>query len=102
MYFAQLLQNEYFYLFQVNNIVGEYVHVQCFIPVTKKDPTRFYLEEKEITLHASRIEEYDHPMTEVMDYNGPNPKRRRIYRQVHSGETGVRSYGTIMQQIPPH
>ena len=75
--------------------------MQSFVPVTKKDPTRFYIEEKEIILHASRIVKFDPPVTEVMDYSGPNPKKRPIYRWVQSSETGVQSYGKLMQQIPP-
>ena len=78
------------------------MHVQSFVPVMKKDPTQFYIEEKEIILHASRYVEFDAPMTEVMDYSGPNPKKRPIYRRPQSGETGVQSYGKLMQQIPPH
>ena len=71
------------------------------MPVTKKDPSRLYLEEKETILHASRFEEFALAMTEVSDYNGPNPRRRRIYRPVQLGEKGVEAYGRVQQQIPP-
>ena len=60
-----------------------------------------YLEETEITLHANRFVGFDHPMTEVMDYCGPNPKKRRIYRQIQLGETGVETYGRLAMQVPP-
>ena len=82
--------------------MGEYVEVQAFVPVKKTDPTRLYLEDHSFNIHASRILDYTHPMTEVNDYAGPNLKKKRIYRQMKSGETGIEPYGTISQQIPPH
>ena len=51
--------------FQVNNIMGEYIEVQVFVPVKKTDPTHLYLEDHSFNIHISRILEYTHPMTEV-------------------------------------
>ena len=90
-----------FLSFQVNNIMGEYVEVQAFVPAKKTDPTCLCLEDHSFNIHASRILEYTHPMTEVDDYAGPNPKKGRIYRQMESGKTGAEPYGRISQQIPP-
>ena len=82
--------------------MGEYIQVQAFVPVKKNDPTRLYLEEHEFNLHAGRIIEFAHPMTEVMDYVGPNPRRRRIFWETGFGEKGVKHYGTLRKQVPPH
>ena len=87
-----------FLSFQVNNIMGEYVEVQAFVLVKKTDPTHLYLKDHSFNIHASRILEYTHPMTEVNDYAGPNPKKRS---QTKTGETGMEPYETISQQIPP-
>ena len=81
--------------------MGEYIQVQSFVPVKKNDPTELYLEEHKFNLHASRIMEFANPMTEVMDYNRPNPRRRRIFWLTQLGEKGVKPYGTLRKQVPP-
>ena len=80
--------------------MGEYLKVQAFVPVKKTDPERLYLEDHVFNIHASRILEFTHPMTEINDYGGPNPKKRRIFRPVKSGKK-VEMYGQISTQIPP-
>ena len=57
--------------------MGKYIEVQAFVPVKKTDPIRFYLEDHSFNIHASKILEYTHPMTEVNDYAGPNPKKSK-------------------------
>ena len=72
--------------------MGEYLEVQAFVPVKKSDPERLYLEDHVFNIHASQILEFTHLMTEINDYGGPNPKKRRIFRPVKSGKK-VETYG---------
>ena len=80
--------------------MGEYLEVQALVPVKKTDLEHLYLEDNVFNIHASRNLEFTHPMTEFNDYGGPNPKKRRIFRLVKSGEK-VEMYGRISTQIPP-
>ena len=80
--------------------MGEYLEVQAFVPVKKSDPECLYLEDHMFNINASRILEFTRPMTEINDYGGPNPKKRRIFRPVNSGKK-VEMYGRISTQIPP-
>ena len=80
--------------------MGKYLEVQAFVPVKKTDLERLYLEDNMFNIHASRILEFTRPMTEINDYRGPNPKKRRIFRPVKSGKK-VETYGQISTQIPP-
>ena len=81
--------------------MGEYLEVQVFVPVKKTDPEHLYLEDHVFNIHASRILAFTQLMTEINDYSGPNPKKRRIFRLVKSGEK-VETYGQTSSQIPPH
>ena len=57
--------------FQVKDIQEEAITVECFIPITEDDLTRFYLED-EVTIHGNRVESFACPMTKVYDYTGTN------------------------------
>ena len=80
--------------------MGEYLEVQAFVPVKKTDPKCLYLKDNVFTIHASQILEFTHLMTQINDYGRSNPKKRRIFRPVKSGEK-VEMYGPISTQIPP-
>ena len=72
--------------------MGKYLEVQAFVPVKKSDLECLYLEDHVFNIQASRILEFTHLMTEINDYGGPNPKKRRIFRPVKSSKK-AETYG---------
>ena len=50
--------------FQVTNIQGEAITVECLLPIMEGDPARFYLEDA-VMVHANRLESFACPMTEL-------------------------------------
>ena len=65
----------------------ENITVECFIPLplAENQEERFYLEDP-ITIHTSRAECWARPMTEVHNYDGPNPRRMRAFRECKDNE----------------
>ena len=82
--------------FQVKDRQGEATIVQHFIPVTEEGPTRFYLED-EVTIHASRVESFACPMTEVYEYTVSKPKNAGVFRDVKDNDD-VMPYGELYSQ----
>ena len=60
----------------------ENITVECFmpLPLAENQEERFYLEDP-ITIHTSRAQCWARPMTEVHNYDGPNPRRMRAFRE---------------------